>query len=338
MGSPNYGEGFCQVVPGTLTTTGATLRTYVYDVYNMLGQHLGYYPSSPQSVTFQYTVLGVPILVPTTIYGNSIICSGTSSYSLPSLSPGTTVQWQVSDPSIASIDCSTCTQVTLTKISNGPVTLSANVTTCSQTITLYKTVIVGTPTTTCYEIGLEMPCYKNIDLCLSEMDSWQSIAIPGYWGQTGDRFHLQVFGGGYFSNGLTEEDINGNYIDVFVPNNGNNISVYVWAANSCGSSYNTPWGITFSPNYGCYGGYYVVSPNPAQSSVTVSLNKDKTDAAHSSFDQVNIYDQQGNLKLAKKFGKVKTGSVNVANLSNGIYVVEISNGAYNERQQLIIQK
>jgi len=138
-------------------------------------------------------------------------------------------------------------------------------------------------------------------------------------------------------NGLTEEDINGNYINVFVPNNGNNISVYVWAANSCGSSYNTPWGITFSPNYGCYG-YYMVSPNPAQSTVTVSVNKSKTEAAYSTFDQVNVYDQQGNLKLIKKFGKVKTASINISNLINGIYIIEISNGIYKEKQKLVVQK
>ena len=270
------------------------------------------------------------------ISGNGTICSS-ETFSILNLPVGTTIQWQVSDPSIGSIDCSTCNQVTLTKVSNGPVTLSANVTICSQTITLYKTVIVGTPTTTCYEIGLELSCSKYIDLCLSEMDSWQTIAIPGSWGQTGDRFHLQVFGGGYFSNGLTEEDINGNYIDVFVPNNGENISVFVWAANSCGPSYITPWGITFSPNYGCYS-YYMVSPNPAQSNVTVSVNKTKTDAAYSTFDHVSVYDQQGNLKLVKKFGKVKTGSINVSNLINGIYIIEIGNGRYKEKQKLVVQK
>lgn len=272
------------------------------------------------------------------ISGSGTICSS-DTYSIPNLPAGTPVTWQVSDASVASLSCSTCSQVTVTQVSNGPVTLSANITICSQTVTVYKTVIVGTPTTTCYEIGLEMPCYHNIDMCLSEMDSWQTIAIPGSWGQTGDRFHLSVYGGGYFTNGLTDIDINSNYVDVFVPNNGNNISVYVWAANSCGQSYNSPWGITYSPNYGCYGrSYYVLSPNPAQSSVTVSLNKTKTDAAHSSFDQVNVYDQQGNLKLMKKFGKVKSSSINVSNLINGIYIVEISSGTYKERQQLIIKK
>ena len=82
----------------------------------------------------------------------------------------------------------------------------------------------------------------------------------------------------------------------------------------------------------------MVSPNPAQSNVTVSVNKTKTDAAYSTFDQVSVYDQQGNLKLVKKFGKVKTGSINVRNLINGIYIIEIGNGRYKEKQKLVVQK
>jgi thermitase len=39
--NPNFGEGFCEIVPGTHTSTGATLRTYVYQVWNTAGQYLG---------------------------------------------------------------------------------------------------------------------------------------------------------------------------------------------------------------------------------------------------------------------------------------------------------
>ncbi|WP_276359910.1 S8 family serine peptidase [Daejeonella sp. H1SJ63] len=50
VANPNYGEGFCEVVPGTLTNTSATLRTYVYEVFNVLGQSMGYYPATPSNV------------------------------------------------------------------------------------------------------------------------------------------------------------------------------------------------------------------------------------------------------------------------------------------------
>lgn len=55
--SPNYGEGFCEVVPGSITATTATLRTYVYDVYSQIGQHIGYRPCAPENAVMAYTVL-----------------------------------------------------------------------------------------------------------------------------------------------------------------------------------------------------------------------------------------------------------------------------------------
>ena len=57
---PNFGMGWCDVVPGSVTATGATLQTYVYEVWNLIGPYLGWYPNSPGNVTFAYTVLSPP--------------------------------------------------------------------------------------------------------------------------------------------------------------------------------------------------------------------------------------------------------------------------------------
>lgn len=40
-----------------VTTTSATLRTYVYEAYNVLGQQIGWVPTSPSNVKFNYSVL-----------------------------------------------------------------------------------------------------------------------------------------------------------------------------------------------------------------------------------------------------------------------------------------
>jgi len=56
--NPNYQTGYCKVVSSTATS--AELQTYVYEVWNMGGQYLGMYPTSPSNVSFAYTVLGVP--------------------------------------------------------------------------------------------------------------------------------------------------------------------------------------------------------------------------------------------------------------------------------------
>jgi subtilisin family serine protease len=56
--SPIMPFKFCEVVPGTITGTGCELRSYVYEVWNILGQFLGWVPCQPSQVTFGYSVLG----------------------------------------------------------------------------------------------------------------------------------------------------------------------------------------------------------------------------------------------------------------------------------------
>ncbi len=73
-GSANYTYGWCEPVPGTVTKTSATLRTYVYEVHNMSNQFIGWYPTTPSNVRYEYTVhgfvpkLAVTISGPTTIH------------------------------------------------------------------------------------------------------------------------------------------------------------------------------------------------------------------------------------------------------------------------------
>lgn len=88
-----YGEGFCEIIPGTLTNTGATLRTYVYELTRLDGSYLGYYPAAPASVNFAYTVLG--ILQPEVIISGpgSVCSSSNSTFTLNNRPTGTTVNW-----------------------------------------------------------------------------------------------------------------------------------------------------------------------------------------------------------------------------------------------------
>jgi hypothetical protein len=54
-------------------------------------------------------------------------------------------------------------------------------------------------------------------------------------------------------------------------------------------------------------------------------------------DDVRIYDLQGNLKKQQKFGKAKTATINIAGLRSGTYFIEIVDGEYKEKLQLLIQ-
>ncbi len=58
----NYGTGFCEVVSSSASSV--TLRTYVYKIYNQIGQYLGWYPTTPEGVIYQYTINGIPYVSP----------------------------------------------------------------------------------------------------------------------------------------------------------------------------------------------------------------------------------------------------------------------------------
>jgi len=88
----NFGEGICEVVPGTLTTTGCTLRTWIYEVWTAAGQYVGFRPAAANNVVFQYTILGVP--APGAIQGPAIICNS-ADYLVPNLPAGATVAWSI---------------------------------------------------------------------------------------------------------------------------------------------------------------------------------------------------------------------------------------------------
>lgn len=54
---PNFAMGWCD--PVSVSNNSATLRTYVYEVKNYIGQTIGWYPTTPQNVEFAYTVHGI---------------------------------------------------------------------------------------------------------------------------------------------------------------------------------------------------------------------------------------------------------------------------------------
>ena len=140
---------------------------------------------------------------------------------------------------------------------------------------------------------------------------------------------------------------------------GNNLQFYFWnvgqtavfrvtATGPCGSTY---YDFGFK-SVDCSGGgggcaRYTISPNPAKSTLKIgvpsipppcrtfskiSKNSDNT------FSSVKIYDLQGNLKSYQQFYKAKSANLDVSRLNTGTYFVEISDGKYIERKQLLIKK
>lgn len=87
--SPNFSMGYCDVVPGTVTSNSATLRTYIYKVWSVAGSYLGYYPTTASNVNFNYTVHGSLAPLTATMSGPSYLASGQSGTFIVTASGGT---------------------------------------------------------------------------------------------------------------------------------------------------------------------------------------------------------------------------------------------------------
>lgn len=62
--NPNFGMGYSTLVEGSLNINSATFRTYVYEVRSLSGTWIGWFPTTPQNVSFNFTVLGKPLVAP----------------------------------------------------------------------------------------------------------------------------------------------------------------------------------------------------------------------------------------------------------------------------------
>jgi len=72
--NPNFGMGWCDMV--SHNNSSATLKTYVYKVWTIAGTYVGWIPTSPSNVTWNYTVLGKLVPLSVIITGPTYLSSG----------------------------------------------------------------------------------------------------------------------------------------------------------------------------------------------------------------------------------------------------------------------
>ncbi len=121
-------------------------------------------------------------------------------------------------------------------------------------------------------------------------------------------------------------------------------TVYCTITNQCGTSGQSN---SVTRTGGCRDrervSNFTVSPNPASNMITITQKKDanKKSAANTSdgtFNEVNIFEFNGNLVKRQRYAGATQGTLNVGDLRTGTYYIEIRNGEYTEKQTLIIQK
>lgn len=286
-------------------------------------------PTSNGATTTNTTnVSSLPPSVPTlNISGSNTICTS-ETYTLTGLPAGMPVTWSVYPLSPNYVSLTPNGQsVTANYVSDGTFTLIATVNSCHVTSKMIRSGNYSWP---------NISVYGPTSVGCGEYVMYSTANLPGVyydWYYPSD--WTLAYGQGTYYVGMiapsypyssSPVDIGVNIYDVCGYNNG-----YVTVYPSCGSFRNA---VT----------HYSVSPNPASSTVTVSVKKDRLSknanpngpAVSGNITEVTIYDQTGAVKKRQRFGKTSTAVLNVSNLTTGIYFIEISDGVNKERQQLAI--
>lgn len=347
-GNTCYGEGVCEIVPGTLTNNGATLRTWIYDVWNFVsGQYLGTYPRTAANVVFQYTVLGVPR--PTIINGEDIVCTTSGNYTIAGLPTGATVQWSASPADIVTVNSPNAAQTTITKDDNGIITLTATISnTCGGTIVLSKNITVGVPTTFTGRFGnYPQTAVVTTDDGSNDINSEQ----PTYVTFTSNEYITPNQPGIQFSNMTLLQSSqnfpgssyqwqyikNSSFGELFLRMPADSWAYFEFTLpNACGTG-------TFYLYFQAYqGAYYRVSPNPAKDMVTVQVDEERliknkaTKSSDQDIREIDIVDKMGNILQRKTFGKgIRIAILNTSLLKPDVYIVKIFNGKTWKSLQLL---
>lgn len=263
------------------------------------------------------------------INGPSTFCVS-ANYTLNGLPPCiTNVTWSLgylnNHPNVASLSCTNCTSTTLTKINDGTVHLIATITLPNSTITYTyeKYIGVGVPVirgwynsptnpneplaaSSKFEFNWNDACYAtlistNMDITANTTVTWEDAGNSGgvTWYQNGNNLNF------YFS------DLN------------QWAYFRVTSTNSCGSK---SWLYRFrSVGENCSGGsqmMLMVSPNPTNSDIKVSLIEKNNNNKNKDILEIHIFDKMGNIKQKVNYGKGQlTPQINVSNLYPDIYTI-----------------
>lgn len=343
LANPNFGEGHVEVVPGSATNTGVTLRTYVYEVWTILGQYLGYFPTSPGSVQLNYSVLGQPNLaaVAGPINGPSLICS-TGLYALQNPPQGASIVWSSSNPTGASIDPASGTATRMNNF-NGQVTLTAAVNSGCGSVNVTRNINVGNylPIGTS---SVNSNCSGNSFNVLNTSLSGICTANTAV----------------YFSYRITDPNYsNFVYTPVSVPSGaswsggGGTLNVTVYTPPTSGSRTATiamsatgPCGV-YNVNFNSAavnissGWRFAMSPNPSDGQVTVStdsespLDKDSPNLIYA----IKVIDPSGTRSESFEYERgITSVSISLKDYRPGLYILSVFDGKSWSNKQLIVPK
>lgn len=285
--------------------------------------------------TTNISSLTAPIMGNLVISGDNIFCTTSNSYTISNLPVNTPVMWTVTPQGIVTVNTPNATHTTLTKLGNGTITLTANISACGGNISVSKNINVGQPTI--YN-GTYNSNGQSLGLVESDGDTYDNT--PCFTQYPASLNTIMDIRG---ANQITWSKLNSNPINLSWTQNGNNLGITykavgqkgmfsLAASNACGVAQKY---YGFQTVNGCGAFAFRVSPNPANNSVSVeNLSAEQ----NTNIKSIKIYDLYGNLKNSDHFLNTKKATVETLMLPAGVYIIEIDNGDYKEKQQLIIKK
>ncbi len=111
---------------------------------------------------------------------------------------------------------------------------------------------------------------------------------------------------------------------------------YVNSINTCGTSVTGGGSVNVSSGGG---GGVLLSPNPVNNILTIEINNkntpDNLNNINSKTSELRVYDKMMNLKMKKTFKGVKT-KINVRNLKQGVYILQIISGNKNYTKEIMV--
>lgn len=328
--NPNFGEGFCEVVPGTQTNTSATLRTYVYEVWSSSGSYLGYYPKSPSNVSFAYSVLGVPVPI---LSGPSVVCVSGSTFTVTNI-PGVgteTVSWTCSPNLIFDNQTGNSKIFYASGTGTGYVTATFNSTIYGSITLPTSTVATGGPPSAVVTNSISNLLDMGYSNYYKILPASGSYAYEGTLTASAEGANSDSWS---YVSGITGKNIaywsaSGNAVDVGAKTNNAGEVLRYTATNTCGSS---------SANYTFFTGNIgqppppplIITPNPASTQAEVSIpdidsNTDAQVAALPNTYTISIINSSG-LSVYSTTDSQKKVIIPTSSLKNGIYNVRVSDG------------
>ncbi len=255
-----------------------------------------------------------------TINGDDFVCSTSSnSYIVTGLPAGATVTWSASPTGIVNINSPNSLQTTISKITNGIITLVVTTSNgCVGGFIGSKNIVIG-PQTSTNIAGLNPP------LGVSPGELLELNVLEG-----GSSYLWEVEGGTV--SGLNNQQSVTIQVNQCPPNITNGyINVHVTITNACGTG-NT---YTEATTVDCgTGGGFRLSPNPSNGVITVDGQ-----LKNKNIKEIKIADKLGNIKKQLRFsGFEQRVTIDLSFLPTDIYYIQIFDGKTWEAKQISIKR